>query len=349
MALPIAFSPAAPAWEPYFELDSFAHAEPVPVQAFAGDWDAPLEGGSDAVTRSWLESGVRHGAWSLGYVQRYDYEIKGSRDAAELYHLSRNKAPLPTGRQFDLELDAYHQRSQGLRAAWRGQPMEALQLEAGLSLLQGWTTLHGHLQGRATAVADNDYDYEALVDYDYTEDALFDRQAPGPSGEGFSFDAALRWQVAQSWSLGLRVRDLWGQLRWDDSPFTQARATSDTKEFDEDGFVRYNPTVSGFEGFRASRQRLHPEGDLRLAWRRPLQPWELSVQGRVNEVGDYWALAADYLPSPDWRLGASIMPRERALGLALRWRALALSWRSDALDIQDAHLVQLGLEIAWPL
>ncbi|MCP4179256.1 MAG: hypothetical protein GY756_15965, partial [bacterium] len=107
--------------------------------------------------------------------------------------------------------------------------------------------INGELHGKATMLAPNDYDYEASVNYQYTNDPLFGRLVEEPTGHGFSIDIDIDFQFTAEWSAQLQITDLMGQIYWQDLPYTVAVANSDRKEFDDEGYVHINPALSGKE------------------------------------------------------------------------------------------------------
>lgn len=333
-------------WRPFVEADSFAHAEPVSIHAYINDWDGPLQSGSDAVTHNRLEIGVRHGAWSYGYVQRYDYEIKATRDAAVLYHQVKNKAELVPGTEYDLDVRAYHHRSQGLRLAFR-QGGAHWSVEPGLSLLSGQKLINGRIDGQATALGGKEYAYNAAVNYYYSEDVLFDRQVKAPSGEGFALDLRLDYRPDEHWRLSFVGQDLYGFLRWRDAPVTEAVATSDTREFDEDGFVRFRPTLTGREFNESYSQRLHPRGLLAADWAvRPDS--KLGLRLRLTEVRQYWSLTAGHEFASGLSTDLEFMPDLLAFGGGLRYSGFRFALMADKLKFEDARVLQLQLGWAYP-
>lgn len=335
----------ADGWRPYAAMESFGHSEPVSIHDYINDWEGPLQSGSDAVTHNWLETGARNGAWSIGYVQRYDYEIKASRDAALLYHQIKNKQDLVPGTVYDLDLRAFHNRSQGLRLArefrhgnWR--------LEPGFSLLSGQALIDGAIHGVASAVDVKEYSFNAAVSYHYTEDALFDRQVDGPSGEGFALDLALGYRFSERWNLELSGRDLLGFLYWREAPVTDAIATSDTQEFDDDGYLQFRPTLTGREFNRDYHQRLHPRGLASLQWQ-AREATRLDLKLRMTEVRQYASLAAAQQLAPGLALDLEWMSGLDALGLGLRWADFRAQLMSDSLRFEDAQVLQLQLGWAY--
>ncbi|HEY0916934.1 MAG TPA: DUF5723 family protein [Solimonas sp.] len=218
----------------------------------------------------------------VGYVQKYDYEIKASRDAAILYPQIKNKHDLTPGTVYNLNLRAFHNRSQGPRLAHR-HSRGKLDVEAGLTVLSGQALIDGSIHGVGSAVNSNEYAYNASVSYHYNEDVLFDRNVRGPSGEGFSLDLAVNYRFSDQWNLALSGSDLLGFLYWRDAPATSAVATSDTQEFDADGYLRFRPTLTGLEFNEDYRQRLHARGRAALQWQ-ALQGTRLEVKLRMTEA-----------------------------------------------------------------
>jgi hypothetical protein len=340
---------AAPAraadWTPYLRLDAFAHAQPVPIQDYRKDWDATLKKGSDALTRNRVETGVQYGNWRVAYVQSFDYELKADRETAAFYHQVRNRIPFASGQRFVLDLDPYHLRRQGLRLAHRWQ-FGAVEMEPAVNLLQGIKLIDGRVRGLVTTQGGGNYDYEAAVDYAYTEDDLFDREVAAPSGTGLSLDLNLAWAPAPGWLLRAEMTDLYGEMAWRDTPRTIAIASSDNKEFDEQGFVRYRPALSGREFNQDFTQRIRPQAQLFAEWAVDAQ-YTVGAQWRLTEVGDYPGLSARRQLQSGLSLQFEALPLQRAYGVGLRYRQLSLDWLSDRLNFDDAHLLQVRLGGAW--
>lgn len=327
------------------EVESFAHAGPQPVHAFIDDWEAKLKPHSDAVTHNRISLGVHRARWSWAYVQRYDYEIKASPDSALLYHQVRNRTEFTQGKEYLLDVRAFHQRSQGFRLAYRfGAP--SLSVEAGVTLLQGQSLINGRIHGTAMAVGPKEYQYQASVRYHYSEDVLFDRPVRDPQGEGLSLDMRLRYRVSPTWTLSAQGEDLAGVLRWRKAPMTDAIASSDVQEFDENGFVRYRPTLTGYERNQSYRQRLHPRARVSISWD-AMPRTRFGADWRLNEVDQYLSLSARRAVYHCWGTTLEWMPAFDAAGLGVDCGAFQLSLLGDSLRFDRAQLLQFRLSFAY--
>lgn len=336
------FTGALPAWgwEPYFRMEVFGHAEPVAIKQFAGDWRGRLQAGDDALTHNRIETGARRGPWTLAFVYRYDYEIKANRSSAEFYHQVANRTALVPGQTFDLDVRGWHQRSQGLRVAHAWTLNPALQVELGLSLLNGIRLTDGHITGNASVAAANDYDYNAAVEYDYSEDHLFERPVTRPSALGYSSDIRVSWAPSESWHLSASVEDALGELRWTRSPFTTASVTSAIKQFGPDGFAEYNPSLTGLESERTHRQRMHSRGSLDARWHStPARAWGGRL--RLTEVGYFPALYVQNQIASGISWQAEALPLQKALGVGLQWQGLQIQFSSDRLKLDAAHYLNM--------
>lgn len=335
----------------YADIEGWAFAEPVPVTAFADKWDAPLDRGSDGHALLHAESGIRIGDWRVGWALQRQYVVKASRGAAELYHLTRNSAEPPANQRYDVDLRANFYEARGLRLGRRLAKTRfgeiALHVEPSLMLWEGIAFEDGRLQGLATTDADARLAYAATIDHAYSEDVLLDRTVARPRGRGASLDLDLEYSVGAQWSGSLRTRNLLGRLWWDDAPYTRGTLSSDTQQTDDDGLIRFAPTLSGFEGNRSHRQRLPMFAETAL--RRHFGQHALGVQLVHTEIGRFHGLHWAY-EHRGVRTSVQWLPDARdAVNLGLAWRMLELSVGGSALRWDDADQLQVQIAFKVPL
>ncbi len=338
---------AVPAWAGsgfFLRLDSESYSEPVSLDAALNDWQGHFYGGEAQWSINWLESGYRRGVWGISALYRRDLWLGFAADTAELYYRTDHRLPLQTGRQYAVDITAYGFSARGARGSWRQAPLPGLSLTWGLSLFNAGDLLDGRLHGRATALAENEYAYEAAVDYTYAEDVLFDRQVEAPDGVGASLDLAVAYAFSAQTRLRLRVTDLFGRIRWRQAPYTRATANSNQQGYDETGYIVVRPALSGIEAYHATYlQRLRPRGSLALE--QDLTPTlraGLRYRHRFDE--GVFGLAGDWR-SGGQRFGIQLWPRRQALGLSWAWRRLAVGLTLDAPQWKDLRTLWLALRI----
>jgi len=239
-------SVAAQDFNAYLLLDSFSYGEPMAVKAIASNtWDEKLHKGDTAFSTDRVEAGFGWKQWRFGVFRRYDYYYEFTPDTALLKQRTENNLELTPGKQLDIYLSANTLDAKGLSLAYM-HTIDNFTVGAKVSYLVGNTLTFGQLDGEAKVLAENDYDLNFDVDYYYSEDELFDRQVTAPKGEGYALDIFADWKI-ENWAFNLEVRDLFAKVYWRNAPRTIATGNTDTKDFDEEGFVVFNPVISGLE------------------------------------------------------------------------------------------------------
>ena len=86
---------------PYMIFDGFSYSETTTIKsAVEGSTDGGFRSGERQWSSSWIEIGVRSKHWGVGFVKRYDYDLRFSQGAAEIYWLTENKQTLPLGNEY---------------------------------------------------------------------------------------------------------------------------------------------------------------------------------------------------------------------------------------------------------
>ena len=334
--------------QPYFIVDSFSYSETVPIKDALEDWESnDFESGERQWTWNWIELGVRYKRWGVGVVQRYDYDLRFSEDAAELYWRTSNKEPLPVGEEYNAHVEANAFHSTGLRFTFSDTVAEKVNYTLGVSYLYANYMVDGELNGNATVLNESDYDFEALVNYHYTEDHLFDRPVEKPKGNGFSIDAEFSYQFDSATHFDLQVRDLFAQIYWRDSPYTLGKATSDRKDYDENGYVTINPVLTGFEGTDSQYvQKLDPRWYAKLS-HSFTESYGGILQYRYQYDHSLFGLGAMYSIGERSSISASYWPLNEAIELNFDYEKFRLSLTADHVEIDK--LKTLWLSVAYGL
>ena len=328
----------------YLKFDSFGLSEPQTLKDSFEDYDGKLEGGRVTFVQSRLETGAVLGRWRVAGVLRYDLSIDPSRDTVEFYHATRSDAELEPNRVYELDLNANQFHVYGLALGRLFQPRENLIVELGLQILHGEELIDGRLLAQATATAGNNYQASGSVNYAYEEDALFDRGTESVRGTGHAFNMALDWRFAPDMSLRADVRDVFARIYWDDIPYTEATVETDNRTFGDDGFVEFNPVLTGVEGNRDHTQHLSAYGRVQL-----IREFEhMAVYGglrfhtlkTIPEIGVSRRYGSVFA-------GLQYLPVQGGLGVSLRWQGLSVAYLADRLRFDDAQVFGLQLQYRY--
>lgn len=242
-------------FQPYFTIRNFFHSEPTAIKSLGQGWDQPLYSGDVALSYNRMEIGVAMNQWQIGLIKRHDYYYEFNSDTARLLHHIENRILLTPGEQYDLKLSVNSLIAEGLRLAYQ-YTVNDFKLSLAFSYLDSRDFTDGTLAGTADVLTDKDYDLQFDVDYLYTEDKLFERIASRPHGRGYGIDFMLDWKPNGHWYFKLDVVDLWTQMHWRNALRTVATADSNIKEFDDDGYVVFNPVATGVESTQSYTQNV---------------------------------------------------------------------------------------------
>jgi len=335
---------SADGWRPYLRTEAMAYSEPVPIEPALDDWEGRYaSGGEHQWAHLWVEAGARNDRWSLGALYRRELDLRFSEDTAELYYYIRNDLDLPTERQYRLALTGYHFELAGARVSRHFQLRPGLSATVGASLFTAWGLQYGRLEGTAVARSEREYAYQGEVDYQYERDRLFDRDSDKPTGFGASLDLAVHWREPGVFAVDLAVIDALGMIRWRDVPYTEATVNSEQVGVDDDGFVKVEPVLTGYEGYRS-------RFDQRLKTRT-----QLSAAAAVAD--GVWA-DAELMCRPHqclYGIGGSVAgvrllywPQFDGVGLRVRWGRLVVDFSADALKLNQAHAMFLSIGYDLP-
>ncbi len=325
-----------------FEIHSFSYSEATSIHSIGGHWEDDVSSGDKALTVDRLYLGLLHGPFSIQYVQRYDAYYDYANDTARLLYQTENKLPLKQGDQYDLYISEDESASKGFRFGYSDWLRDDFKLSVYFSLLELTDLEQGELKGSASVVDSNDYDFSFYSDVVYEEDPLYERGKENVYGRGYSFDLAMHYLVNQNWDLGLQVLDLFSKMKVDDAPFTTAEASSGTKRFDEDGYVVFDPVVTGFEGYKSYSFEYNTQTHVVVGYR-------LKNSDSITlQHHDYYNLdfqEINYIQRFDeMELAWNLIPELNAIGFSIRTPSLKFILNTGNLDYDEMKYLQLSFQ-----
>lgn len=329
--------------KPVVKIDSFTYSAPIAITAaIFDDWEGEYCRGERQWSWNWLETGLIWRQFGLSYLRRYDYDIRASADTSELLGLVKNKEELPVGRVFDVDLEAHLFHAQGIRFNYADSFLGGrIKTTLGVSYLQADYFIDGALHGQASISASNDYNYEAFVHYQYTEDVLFDRMVEETKGEGFSLDFSVSAQINPSWSASLQITDLFGRIYWSDLPYTDAAVNSDRKTFDENNYVHIDPALQGTESnHQRYTQKLSPRWEINTEY--IYGQYIALLEGHIQYDFFLWAVGGG-IDTEVGRISLKYWPRNAAVGVEYKYKQIGFSLTTDSIEPDKMKTLQLRL------
>lgn len=294
LALSVCGACAAHEGVAYARFNGIAYSDPMAYGEFTRDWRGRLYAGDVALQHLRAQLGVDFGKWGVELVSRDDGDAHFHPDTAEFYSLLQNKQALESQHRYVIDLSINHVATHGARAYRRYTLTPHIQLDAGASLFSADKLISGTLKGAVTAVAANDYDIEQVaIDYYYSRDTLFGRDVVAPTGWGYAFDLALITQPASDWRIRLELQNLLGRVNWNNAPFTRAAINTDNKSYDENGYVKVRPLLSGQFGYRDFQQHLPLLGSLQVGYQAK-EHFEWIGEAYATPVKSFWSYGVAY-------------------------------------------------------
>lgn len=326
-----------------FEFDSLSYSEATSIHSIGGRWQDNVGSGDTAFTLDRLYLGYNYGPFSIQYVLRYDYYYDYANDTAQLIYLTKNQLPLRPGERYELYIGSDKTSSKGFRYGYSDWLRDDFKISAFLSLLELTELEQGELQGSAAVVNSNDYDFSFYSDVAYEDDPLYDRDSEQVSGYGYSFDLMAYYQVNQDWDINLEVFDLLSRMKVEDAPFTTATATSNVKNFDENGYVVFDPVVTGFEGNKSYSFEFNTQTHLAIGYRL-FDDDRIVVQHHEFDSVNFQELS--YVQRfGDKALSWSLIPELNVLGVSLQTPFFQFTLKTDDLDYEEMKYLHLSFQL----
>jgi hypothetical protein len=194
----------------------------------------------------------------IGYTYREEIFLKASQDTVELIYEATNKVDLEVGKYYDLYLllKAYEMHGmtyanslQIKKNAWN------ITLGVAIEALYAKNMQDGYISGYAVANSEKDYSFSGVSHYNYTHNYLYDLTVNPSDAYGYATHFSLALEKGDFHFL-LLANDLFSKLYWSALPYSDVYLSSDNKEYDEDGYVKYKPLLHGQEGYRKYKQSL---------------------------------------------------------------------------------------------
>ncbi len=336
----------AEAEEIFGRFDSQFISEPEPIKTTLDDWGEGFRSGERQWAVTHAELGVRMGGVEVSAISRAQVDLRMNSEAVAYYGQIARKESLREGESVPVAVNVDGFMGNGLRLGYRYQA-NAWALTGGASLFRTSHLMTGGLDGNFYTEAKDDYSFEANVDYAYYRDVIFDRPSiDRASGMGWAFDIAGEWQVTSDFELKFRAEDLLAKIRWDDTPYTRAKANTDNKSYDEDGYAVFAPTIAGTEGYRDTlyqklKTRYKTEAVLREG------PWSAHLQGQYQFGYGFVGFGAGHRYANGLELKGLFWPKYDTVGVEAEYNGWRAALAVDQLEWRRVQSLSLSLSYGY--
>ena len=329
----------------FIDVSSFNVNESTSIYSLTGAWNEGVGDGDEAVSSGRILLGVKQDQYSLALIQRFDRYYRYSNATVDLLYTTENHQPLTPGKEYPLSIEAHNASSSGLMFEYHWQPNAYWTINPAISLLKPQTVQLGKLKGQAIATAAGDYDFSFISDMVYDSDPLYDRRVDGISGDGYSVDLKLSYDADSRWGIDLALNDILGELNIPDAPYTLAQASSDNKHYDENGYVVYDPVISGKEGYRDCVFEFKTQIHLNLKYR--LDDINTLVF-QHHDLGRFNYQQIDWMRNlQEAEISMQLLPLLKALGLSYRNQRFSAGVIADHLNYKKMKVFGFQLQYGY--
>ncbi|MGB5445269.1 MAG: hypothetical protein WBM99_07150 [Psychromonas sp.] len=332
-------------------LYSLSYVENNSIYDFVKGKESDYKSGENAFTFNEFSLGAQYNNFSFSLFSRYEWFLDYSEDTMEFYGTTVNGTLIEADRKYNLDLDVQHINTEGFRLAYMHQ-LNEINLYFAASYLKARELLVGGANGQASlkeSCGDGFECYTGDLDlsYTYSEDIIFDRNVDAPKSlYGYSFDIGGDWIINDSWFGSIYIQDLFSEILWDKSPFTDASATTATTTID-DGKYKIDPVITGYEGNENYKQTLPIKYNVLLSYQ--FTPQHSTYIRGFHSYGAtlfHLGYRFQHLGS---LYGLKLYPLEGAVGVEFKNKYIDISIASESFDYQDAELFEFKFAVTVPL
>jgi hypothetical protein len=339
-------APGADGWTVFSELSAWQASDAVPISQIDGEWTAysPRSGRNTALMRNRVAAGAEKNRWRLGLELRQDAYLTTDRETLDAFYIYQQKRKPTPPASFALQARYFSWRAQGLRIGYTfdGPRIAGRSSSIGIS-----AAVYGNQQLRERSI-EGTLSYPQADTYGFAASHMdansrmtypFMGEAPSARGAGLSLAATV--PLAQSWTLRVQADDVASRLRWKNLPLNIESLSSDVTSYDENGYVQYQPLLSGRKRQLDRQFRIPRYTDAALDYR--YQDWGASVH-----VARY---AGETIPtlSLSHRFGwltlrGNVETRFDSAGIGLEAGNFSFLLQSDSLRLDEAKTRSLHLQ-----
>jgi hypothetical protein len=295
------------------------------------------------------DAGIIYRGWRLAGFYRGELFMEANRDSVEILRMLNLKQELPIGRTFNIDLKAEGFSAKGIELS---SGFRIKGIGSGNSLALGFTVRYirgekiqeGTIKGNITPANSKEYDFDLNLDYVYDENYVYKRRDTVPgTGDGYSFDIGIKYDFNDIFSAALLFRDIMGRIYWKDVPYTIADATSATKYFDKDGYMKFRPSISGYEGYKDFTQKIPLKTDIVVTYKKDsfkVCPTINFIKGRPL----YW-IEVGYSTTPELSFDLGYNTNYKSISIGTAYKKALLKMYINDISFKNAMAVGLNLAL----
>jgi hypothetical protein len=203
----------------------------VGVFDFYKDWDgeySPNSSKNIAILYGYTSYTKSLDSYDISFIHRVEAVTNASKDTIDILYQDKKDLPYTKDKVYDIELkiDGFEALGLGGSFEYKSDSFKDMVFYVNGYLLYGLRSQDGYIKGNMMVNSDNEYIYDAYIDYIYSKNYLYDLDIPSAKGYGYSFDLLVYYDLSNSLELSFMAQDIIGAIYWENISYTSAKAKS---------------------------------------------------------------------------------------------------------------------------
>lgn len=336
-------------WQVYAQARSWAASDVLPIADVDGDWSndvSPRNGRNVVMLRNRAEVGVERGPWQLGWEYRQEAVFVANRAAIEFLRRYKQRASAAGAADYTLAARLENWSAQGPRLGrWFGPAENSLRprVHVAVAYYTGANLRDTSVDGAVSFTQADQVAFNVRrSEFNSRDRYPFMQGQPGASGASAS--AALAWRLTPRLALDARVDDLLSVMRWRQLPLKEDRIDSRVASYDADGYINYQPLLSGVNRQLDRRSALTRTGGAALHYDAGAAVFSAGIERLAGVTMPSLAVARPF----GWgTLTGSVDTRFGAVGVGIDTARLHLAVQTDNLRLGRAKAAGITVGLRY--
>ena len=313
----------------------FIANDPLPLYYLFHGWKKgyhPKDGKNIALLESRIDINKIYDDLTIGYFYQYNAFIKTTKDFTTLVYLTKNKLNLQKAKKYNLDLQINGIKQQGLNIAklihFNKNNSNKIELLLGAYLSYATDMQEGYIKGDGISNSKKDYNILANSSYFYTHNYLYKLKTDDTNGFGFGTNISIIYKnLDYNYKIKLLVNDLFASIYWKDLPYSKISIKTKNKKYDNNGYAKYNPSISGLELYKDHWQQLKTSYKFETQVSTRKMNFIAGVDSKYDELFPYLKIQRYFTPNN--KLSLLYETRFKSFGMAYKYKAFQAGFTLD--------------------
>lgn len=329
-------------------IESITKSPAVPIQQLKNDMQGPsVSKGDYAFSSNLFEVGLETQYFTFSYNERLEFYTQFTNDTARIIQQEKNNVNYAQGESFKIDLDAFHVRTKGVKLSLPIYNSNQFGATLAGAYYQANEMHDGKLYGDVIT-DDQEITGNIHLDYSYSEDIFFGRDASEVTGYGYGVDVKGWLKISDSTRLEFLARDLLSSIRWNNQQYTTGNATTNTVALDDNGLIVARPAAEWLESNQYVSQSFPRHTKIKIL-QQLNNPWSMGLELSRYDKQSFLTIEGVYQIGSQQCIAGLVDITSGSVGFRYSHPRITLAISSDHYSWEKVHNFSLLLSGHWPL